>query len=446
MARGDGTSGTLRRIERVLAGLLLSLALALPAAAQTLLRDAELERALRELARPVIAAAGLSPATLRILLIEGDAPNALVADSSTILITSGLFLRMDRPEMLQAVIAHEVAHLANGHLARRMSNMKAARNAALLGLAASAALARESPAAAAGIAAGTSSSAMRRFFGHTRAEEAAADQAGMRYLARAGIEPDAMAEVLEIFAGQEALSGSRQDPYMLTHPLSRDRLRAARGVAAALSVTGTPDPAAAYWFARSRAKLSAYLRNPSWTLRRIERGDSSDAALVARAVAHSQQADGASALSAADALVARRPDDPYAHELRAWVLFEARSYEAAVPAYARAAELAPGEPLIRAGYGRALLATGADARALEVLESARARDRRNPALLRDLALAQARTGQTGAAALSTAERYALAGRLKDAAIHATRAEGLLPRGSEGWRRAQDILIAAETDD
>jgi hypothetical protein len=36
--------------------------------------------------------------------------------------------------------------------------------------------------------------------------------------------------------------------------------------------------------------------------------------------------------------------------------------------------------------------------------------------------------------------------LKDAAIHAKRAEGLLPRGSEGWRRAQDILIAAETDD
>jgi len=430
---------------RALAGALVALALALPAAAQTLLRDAGVEHALRTLARPVIAAAGLSPAALRVLLIDDDAPNALVADSRTVLISTGLLQRMERPEMLQAVIAHEVAHLANGHLVRRMANMKTARNAALLGLAASLAVAGESPGAAAGLAAGTSSSAMRRFLGHTRAEEAAADRAALGYLARAGIDPGAMIDVLEIFEGQEALSPGRQDAYLRTHPLTRDRLRAARGVAAAHGAGGAADPQAAAAFERARAKLSAYLRNPAWTLRRIAGDDRSDAALVARAVAHSQAADGAAARAAADALVARHPDDAYAHDLRAWVLFEARAYAEAARAYARAAALAPDEPLIRAGHGRALLAAGADdARAREVLESARARDPYNPALLRDLALAQARTGDRGAAALTTAERYALAGRLQDAAIHATRAAGLLPRGSARWQRAQDILAAADT--
>ncbi|MEM9247218.1 MAG: M48 family metalloprotease [Pseudomonadota bacterium] len=429
--------------------VLLALALMVtpltPAAAQTLLRDAETERALRELARPVIAAAGLSPSQIRMIVIRDSTPNAFVIDGRAIFLTSGLILKMDRVEMLQAVIAHEVAHIANGHITRRMSNIRAARTVALFGLALSAAVASQSPAAAAGVAAGSQSAAMRSFFAHTRAEEIAADQSGIRYLARANIDPAGMTEVLELFRGQEALSPGRQDPYVRTHPLSADRLRAVKGFVAAFREADKADPTAQYWFTRSKAKLSAFLRNPSWTLRRLKKGDTSDAALVARAVANSQGANGAAAVAAADALIDKRPSDPYAHELKGWALFNARQFSAAVAAYAKAADLAPSEPLIATGYGRALLAAGGnDARALDVLTKARARDPYNPALLRDLAQVQAKLGQRGAASLSTAERYALAGRLKDAAIHAKRATDLLSRGSSGWRRAQDIVNAAET--
>jgi predicted Zn-dependent protease len=47
------------------------------------------------------------------------------------------------------------------------------------------------------------------------------------------------------------------------------------------------------------------------------------------------------------------------------------------------------------------------------------------------------------ASLVTAERYAMIGRLGDAQVHAKRAEGLLPRGSGGWQRAQDVLSATK---
>jgi predicted Zn-dependent protease len=57
--------------------------------------------------------------------------------------------------------------------------------------------------------------------------------------------------------------------------------------------------------------------------------------------------------------------------------------------------------------------------------------------------AYAKTGQNGMAALVTAERYALVGRLDDAGLHAKRATALLPRGSATWRRAQDVLLAYE---
>ena len=142
-----------------------------------------------------------------------------------------------------------------------------------------------------------------------------------------------------------------------------------------------------------------------------------------------------------------RPDDPYYHELRGQILYEARRYGNAVAAYAQAVELAPREPLIMAAYGRALLAlesAASNSQALEVLSRARARDPFNPRLLRDLALAHARLGQNGLASAATAERYALIGRFEDARIHATRASGLLPQGSPGWLRAQDVLSVAET--
>jgi predicted Zn-dependent protease len=101
--------------------------------------------------------------------------------------------------------------------------------------------------------------------------------------------------------------------------------------------------------------------------------------------------------------------------------------------------------LILAGYGRALLAVNSasgNAEALRVLTKARTLDPYSPLMLRDLGLAHARAGNTGMAALMSAERYALIGRLKDAEPHAKRAQGLLPRGSSGWNRAQDILTAA----
>ena len=429
-------------LTRLLAALVAGV-LALPAAAQVFLRDAEMERALRELARPVIAASGQSPNSVRIYVLKDDSLNAFVRDARAVFIHSGLLLRMDRPEMLQAVIAHEVAHIANGHLTRRPANARAARNKAIAGTIAGALIATQNPEAGAGIAVGSQSTAQRFFFAHTRAEEAAADQSGIRYMARAGIDPQAMVEVMELFRGQEALSAGRQDPYVRTHPLSRDRIRSIRGFAAGYRDTVKSDPTAAYWYARIQAKLSAYLRKPSYTLRRVKKSDTSDAARVARAWAYHKNSNTKRALGEVDALLGKRPKDPYAHELRGQILLESRNFGAAVTSYRRATQLAPKEPLIRAGYGQALLAAGDVRGAIPILEKARSGDPFNPRLLRDLAVAYAKVGRNGEASLATAERYILVGQLKTAGTHAKRAVGLLPQGSTGWRRAQDILDAAE---
>ncbi|MCA8879699.1 MAG: M48 family metalloprotease [Rhodobacteraceae bacterium] len=439
-----------RRIALCLA-LLTGLAAASPALAVGLLRDAEIEHGLDILARPLLTAAGLPASRTQVIVVNDMAMNAFVVNSRVVFVNAGLILRLQSAAELQAVIAHEIGHIANGHVARRGLNAQAARNATLLGLAAGVAAGAVSghPGAGAGIAMGAHSSAMRVFFGHTRQEEAAADNSGIAFLARSGIDPQAFRRVLSLFEGQEALLPERQDPYNQTHPLTRDRIRAVDLAVASMKPLPSEDHQEAnYWFDRSKAKLSAYLRPPSYTFSRLKASDTSDAAQIARAVAYFRDSDMTNARQAIGVVIERRPDDAYAEELLGWMEIESANPGAAVTAYEKAAALAPTESLILAGYGRALLAqntAASNAQAIEVLERARARDRYDAAMLRDLAIAYARAGDQGNASLATAERYALAGRLEDADIHAQRAAGQLPVGSPGWERAQDIIRAAAAE-
>lgn len=428
---------------RLAAVALVALTVAAPVRAASLLRDPEIERGLTELAAPVLQAAGLGGG-VRILVVDDLQLNAFVGSGQDIFIHSGLILKLETAAQLQSVIAHEAAHIANGHLARRMANMRSANRTAQIGmlLATAAAVSGESGAAG-GIALGAASAAQRGFFAHTRAEEASADQSAARTMLRAGIDPAGSVEVLQIFRGQEALSVGRQDPYARTHPLTRDRLRAMQGFVAA-NPRGAPDAEADYWFARAQGKLSAFTQGPDWTLRRVQ-GDTSGVAAMRRAVAYHRRPDPARAIAQIDALAAATPTDAYVHDLRGQILLENRQVDAAIAAYARAVDLAPGQPLILGSYGRALLARNSldtTRRALDVLVRARTRDGEDPRILRDLAVAYARTGQNGMASLTTAERYALNGRFGDVGVHARRALGLLPQGSTGWRRADDLVRAA----
>ena len=439
---------TLRKATSVLTLALALCAWAGASAALGLLRDAGLEHGLSEMARPILTAAGLPANRTRVLVVNDMQMNAFVVDSRRIFITAGLILRMENAAELQAVIAHEAAHIANGHFARRGLNAQFARNAALVGLAlgVAAGAASGSPEAGIGIALGSQSSALRNFLSHTREEEAAADKSGMRYMAIAGVDPSALRGVLENFEGQEALMPGRQDPYARSHPLSRERLRAVDLTASALRPPDVDRSVQIYWFERVKAKLSAYLQPPSFTRTRLSASDTSDAALIARALAAHKSSDLAASRGYIGTALERSPEDAYLHELLGWIELEWGNVGEASAHYARAADLAPREALIQAGYGRALLAqdTAASNRtALEVLSAARARDPYDANLLRDLSIAHAKAGENGLASLATAERYALLGRLEDAGVLANRAAGSLPTGSPGWSRAQDLIRAAD---
>jgi predicted Zn-dependent protease len=434
------------RVAAALLALLVAALGAAPAAALSLIRDAEIERTLARIAQPLFQAAGVTPATIDIYIVNDPQPNAFVAGGRNIFVHTGLLTELDSLDQLRAVLAHELGHVTGGHLTRRDQMLQGTRGVAAIGMlgAAAAALGGAGGASIA-IASTATQAAQRSALAHSRAEESAADQSGLRYLAASGSAPGAMLEVLEHFRGQEMLSYGRMDPYAQSHPLWGERISLLEAAVAALPPGRPPSAEDEYWYGRMVAKLGAFLDSPAQTLRRHPESDGSETATLARAIAWHRRPDPARAVASLDALLAARPDDPYYLELKGQVLLESGRAAPAADAYRRAAALAPREPQILGGLGRALLNLddpAATREARDVLARSAELDAANAAVLRDLALAEARLGNEGAAALATAERFALAGAFRDAHRQAARAAALLPEGSPGWRRAEDLITVS----
>ncbi|HYZ48663.1 MAG TPA: M48 family metalloprotease, partial [Sphingomonas sp.] len=124
-----------RTLFRALAAILISFALLVrPVAAQSVLRDAETESWLQDISRPLVAAAGLDPRNVQIVLLYDNTINAFVAGGQIVYIHSATLTEADNTDMVQGVIAHELGHVVGGHVVRMAEGAKAATGVMLLSL------------------------------------------------------------------------------------------------------------------------------------------------------------------------------------------------------------------------------------------------------------------------------------------------------------------------
>lgn len=417
----------------------------------SILRDVEIENTLRQMATPLFQAAGLSPDSVDILLVQDDSLNAFVAGGQNLFIHTGLLMAADDASQVIGVIAHETGHISGGHLVRVQDslekNMTAGLLSALLGIGTAVATGRGDVGAV--IAQGGQQAAMRNFMSHTRAEEGAADQAALKYLDRTNLSAEGLLDFMKKLEGQELLISNNQNPYVRTHPLTSDRIDAIKAhIASRNNANGDVDPEMAERFERMQAKLFGYLKSPMQTMRRYKATDDGIPARYARAFAYLQKPDTAKALELADSLLADKPDDPFFHELRGQILFEAGRGREAVDNYRRAADLLPQEPLLRYELARVLIETGDDSlldEAIGHLKLAVDREPRFTSAWHYLGVAYGRQNKMGHSALALGEEALLRGRQADAIYHARKAEKEFQRGSREWLHAQDLIAAIEVN-
>jgi predicted Zn-dependent protease len=428
--------------------LFLSLILAVrPVAAQSILRDAETEELLNEMAAPLVEAAGLEPSGFEIVLISDPSINAFVAGGQRVYIHSGLLLAADNANEVQGVIAHEIGHVTGGHMISLRDGMSTAGNISILSILAAAALiAAGAPDAGLAVMSGGSRAAIGQFLAHSRVQESSADLAGAQFLHDAGISGRGSLAFFRRLQNQEyRLAIPQTNAYNRTHPLSGERIAILENLYEHDPAWNTPtDPQLEARFQRVRAKLLGYIETPQRTLTVYPESDSSVPARYARAYAWHKEAYPDRAMEEIDALLADAPDDPYFLELKGQILLESGHPEEALPALREATQNSRSNPLIASLFGHALIATEDPANlpeARRVLRTAVQRDNRNPFAWRRLGYIYSQEGDIARAYLATAEYASLTGDPREALVNAEQAMLGIPTGTPDWLRAQDIVMS-----
>lgn len=413
------------------------------------IRDAEIENLLRDYTNPILLAAGLSPNKVKIGLIDDRRINAFVAGGQNIYVHTGLILEADSPNMVIGVMAHETGHITGGHLARMREAMEnASRPAILATILGIGAIAAGQADAGMAILSGGTQIAQRSFLTYSRAQESAADQVAIDLLARTQQSPKGIRDLMDHLADQEILSEVNQDPYIRSHPISRDRANFYQNAMDNSPYGGVQDdPELVKRHKLAQAKIYGFLDHPRNTFRRY--GDQTNTpALYAKAIAYHKQSKLSQAIELIDKLIARQADNPYFHELKGQILFEGGKPMAAIAPYRQSLALAPDEALLQIGLATALVATEQSdhvAEAIQILNQAIKYDPQNTTAYYQLSLAYGLSNEPGFAELATAEQFYLYGASAKASIHAKRAEKLLKKGSPSWLRAKDILNAAKEE-
>ena len=437
-----------------LLALLASLVVAAqPAAAQSLLRDAETEQLLKDMLAPLVEASELHSNNVEVVLVNDPSINAFVAGGQVIYVHTGLIEAAETANEVQGVLAHELGHITAGHAVRGDERVKVATGISLLSLllGVGAALAGAGEAGMGVIAAGQQA-ATGSYLSYNRDQEAATDLAGVRYLSGAGISGKGMIAFFEKLRGNEIRSGYSQSDeaaYARTHPLTGDRIQVLRGlVDKDAAWNAAPDADLQTRFMRAKAKLSGFLAEPQRTLTAFPLKDQSIPAHYARAYAYHKDARVDLAIAETDALLAAEPDNPWFLELQGQVLLESGRAKEALTPLRRATELTRAHPLIAGLLGHALIATEDPtnfAEAEDVLRASVQKDRYNPFAWYQLGVVYEARGDMPRARLASAEQQVMNRLYPQALQNAQFAEAGLPYGSPDWIRAQDVALEARAE-
>jgi predicted Zn-dependent protease len=166
-----------------------------------------------------------------VTLLNSTIPNAFAIPGCYVYVTRGLMALMNSEAELASVMGHEIGHVAARHGAKRQ------RNTTLAGIGAIAAAVLTGSGAIGQMAGMLGQSAVLSF---SRAQEYEADRLGIQYMTRAGYDPRGAAEMLEALGAEERFQArlrgrdeaARVPAWMRTHPLTEERVRQARQLAA----------------------------------------------------------------------------------------------------------------------------------------------------------------------------------------------------------------------
>ncbi|MCH9674455.1 MAG: M48 family metalloprotease [Gammaproteobacteria bacterium] len=189
----------------------------------TLVKDPEIIRYVRRVGARLAASSEDSSQSFRFYAIAENTINAFAGPGGIIGVNTGLLLAARTESEFAAVVAHEIAHITQKHLARAIESADKFSLPALAGIFAALVLASQNAQAGQAALTGIVASQAQRSIDFTRSNEEEADRVGIDILARAGFDPRAVPEFF-----QELQRANRFYPeppeFLSTHPVTAKRV------------------------------------------------------------------------------------------------------------------------------------------------------------------------------------------------------------------------------
>jgi len=167
--------------------------------------------------------------------------NAFALPGGFVCVYTGLIVTTQSESELAAVMAHEIGHVSQRHIARLFTQQKQAGIASMAALALAILAARSSPDLAQAAVAGAQYATYQTAVNFTRDNEREADRVGIQILEKSGFDPRAMPAFLEKLQRAYRLYETNAPSYSRTHPLTYERIADAEARVQGLPYKQVPD-------------------------------------------------------------------------------------------------------------------------------------------------------------------------------------------------------------
>lgn len=379
--------------------------------------DPELNAYINSLGYRLLSAAG-TDLPFHFFIVDDPSINAFAGPGGHIGIHSGLILAAQSEGELAAVMAHEIAHVTQRHLARAFQ--KATASQLQTAAAIIAAILLGSPQLSSAVITTAAAGNIQQQLNFTRAHEKEADRVGIDILANSGFDPDNMPAFFQRLQEAYRYMESNLPELLRTHPVTPNRIADSQNRAGQYPAIEAPQSASFPLIqAKLRARpdqehgyrldeLEARLAQSSQPLSTTERYE--------YALFQLQLGNLEKAREFSQALLAEAPESAPFIALQAQIELEMGEHGAALQRLQKALQLFPQHPQLSVLHARAQLRAGDPKKASDTLRALIQQPQQFilPSYYRLLAQAESAAGRQNSAYMALADYYYMIGQTRTA--------------------------------
>ncbi len=413
--------------------------------------DPDISQYLNAMGRRMAANAPGGAPDIEIFGVRDPVLNAFAMPGGFIGVNTGLIVGTSAESELAGVVAHEISHVTQRHIARGLTQQNKSSHLLLATLAAAVAAALLPGAGnlAAGAAAFGQAAVIEQQLGFSRDAEQEADRMGFEILRKSEYDPNGMAQMFgQLSKAANLNEGAGGGVYVSTHPLSIQRMSDMQNRIRQLPPARYRE-SDEYWFVRAKSRV-IQATDPKALRQAVDQMQEETRTTDTGAVAATRRSAAwfgisYAALERRDLKEARRalqqaeagvPPSPYLDLQRIDIALAARDYAKVLTDSQAGIKRWPGRRSFVIRQAQALQALGKDKEAIALLQEQTKRWMGSePVLFQMLAKSQERVGETVVARQTMATYYAMMGMLPAALAQLTQARTL----------TQDFYIQSQLD-